>query len=165
MSSELAKGLLIASCVIVVVSAGFMTFSTPKNTSAADLDVYVKCQACGEAKIYSSEDFTELAREQFNELKSSDPDLVDEIIGEFTAVSSGYGMRPEMTTGTSDTRAEKMIILSWGSMIKDIPMKCEKCGAYECFGAFKCKKCGEICVIENPQDRSTKTCSKCRGEL
>ncbi len=165
MSSELAKRLLVASCVIVVVSAGFMTFSTPKNAGVADLDVYVKCQACGETKIYSSEDFTELAQKQFDELKSSDPDLVDEIIGEFTAVSSGYGMRPEMASGTSDARAEKLIILSWGSMIKDIPMKCEKCGAYECFGAFKCKKCGEICVIENPQDRSTKTCSKCRGEL
>ena len=164
MSSELAKRLLIASCVIVVVSAGFMTFSTPKNAGASDLDVYVKCQACGETKIYSPEDFAELARKQFDELKVSDPDLVDEIIGEFTAVSSGYGMRPEMASGTNDAGAEKLIVLSWGSMIKDIPMICEKCGEYECFRAFKCKKCGEICVVKTPLDRSTKTCSKCRGD-
>ena len=76
MSSELAKGLLIASCVMVIVSAGFMMFSTP-SAGAADLGVYVKCQGCAEVKSYSSEDFTELARQQLNELKSSDADLVD----------------------------------------------------------------------------------------
>ena len=163
MSSGLAKGLLVASCVIVIVSAGFMTFSTSTDTRTSDMDVYVKCQACGEVKIYRSEDFAELAQKQLNELKSSDPDLIDEIMDEFAAVTSRDGMPPDMTPGMSDARAEKMIIISWGSKDKDIPMKCEKCGKYECFKAFKCKKCNEIFVTETPQERSAKTCSKCRG--
>jgi len=163
MSRELAKGLLVASFVIVIVSAGFMMFSNPTNAGAADLGVYVKCQACDEVKSYSLKDFTELARQQLNELKSSDPDLVDEIIGEFTAVTSSHGMPPEMTSGNSDAGAEKKILVFWGSREKDIPVKCEKCGEYECFRAFKCKKCGEICVIETPRDGLIKTCSKCRG--
>ena len=162
MSCELAKGLLVASFVIVIVSAGFMMFSASTNAGAADLGVYVKCQACGEVKSYSLKDFTELARKQLNELKSSDQDLVDEIIGEFTAVTSSHGLPPEMTSGTSDDGAEKIIIF-WGSKEKDIPVKCEKCGEYECFKAFKCKKCDEIYVIERPQDGLIKICSKCRG--
>jgi len=68
MSSELAKGLLVASFVLVIVSTGFMTFSTPTNTRISDKDVLVKCQACGEVKIYGSEEFTELARTQLDEL-------------------------------------------------------------------------------------------------
>jgi len=164
MSCELAKGLLVASFVLVIVSAGFMMFSTPTNAGAADLGVYVKCEACGEVKSYSLKDFTELARKQLKELKSSDPDLVDEIIGEFTAVTSSHGMPPEMTPGNSDAGAEKKILIFWGSKEKDIPVKCEKCGEYECFKAFKCKKCGEIFVIETPQDGLIKICSKCRGK-
>ena len=163
MSSELAKRFVAASCVIVIVSAGFMTFSTPTDTRISDKDVLVKCQACGEVKIYSSEEFTELARKQLNELKSSDPDLVDEIIGEFTAVTSGYGTPANRTSAQSDADIEKKVILSWGSKDKDIPVTCEKCGEYECFKAFKCKKCDDIFVIETPQDRLIKTCSKCRG--
>jgi len=164
MSSELAKGLLVASFVIVIVSAGFMMFSASTNAGAADLGVYVKCQACGEVKSYSLKDFTELARKQFNELKSSDPDLVDEIMGEFTAVTSSHGMPPEMTSETSDDGAGEKIIIFWGSKEKDIPVKCEKCSEYECFKAFKCKKCGEIFVIETPQDGLIKICSKCKGK-
>ena len=154
MSSELAKGLLVGSCVIVIVSAGFMTFSTPTSVGAADLDVYVKCQACGEVKFCRSEDFAELAQKQLNELKSSDPDLVDEIMDEFAAVT----MRVPQPSAI-----EKRIFIFWGDFDKDLPATCEKCGEYECFKAFKCKKCNEIFVIETPQERSAKTCSKCRG--
>ena len=158
MSSELAKGLLVGSCVIVIVSAGFMTFSTPTSVGAADLDVYVKCQACGEVKFCRSEDFAELAQKQLNELKSSDPDLVDEIMYDLVTV-----IRRPMMPPPSDAQIERRIIALWGSKDMDIPVKCEKCGEYECFKAFKCKKCNEIFVIETPQDRSTKTCSQCRG--
>ena len=163
MSSELAKGLLVASFVLLMVSVGFMTFGTPENAGAADLDVYVRCQACSEAKTYSSEDFAELARKQLNELKSSDPDLVDEIMDEFAAIPSRFGRSPELTSGTSDAGTEKKIIIFWGSKDRDIPVKCAKCGEYECFKAFKCKKCDEIFVIETPRDGFIKTCSKCRG--
>ncbi|MBN2377687.1 MAG: hypothetical protein JXD22_14920 [Sedimentisphaerales bacterium] len=162
MSSKLAKRLLIASCVIVIVSVGFMVFSTP-NAGAANLDVYVKCQACGEAKTYSSKDFAELARKQLNELKSSDPDLFDEIKDEFAIVSERYGLPPESVPTLSDAEIEKRLISSWGSKEKDIPIKCEKCGEYECFRALKCKKCGEIFDIKKPQDKLIKTCPKCRG--
>ena len=164
MSSELAKGLLIASCVIVIVSAGFMMFSTPTNAGAAELDIYVKCQACGEVKSYSSEDFAELARKQFDELKSSDPDLVDDIMYDISTVLVRDDLLVDMMPAQSDAQIERRVIALWGSKTKDIPVKCEKCGAYECFRAFKCKKCNEIFIIETPLDELNKTCSKCRGK-
>ena len=163
MSSELAKGLLVASCVMVIVSAGFMMFSAPTSAGAADLGVYVKCEACSEAKSYSGEDFSELAQKQFNELKSSDPDLVADIKYDISAVPVRDDLPADMTPKLSDEQLEIRIIGLWGSKIKDIPMKCEKCGKYECFKAFKCKKCGEIFVIETPRDEFGKTCSKCGG--
>ena len=67
MSSELAKGLLVASCILVIVSAGFMMFSAPSNADMASLDVYMKCQACGEVESYTLDDFAVFARKQFDE--------------------------------------------------------------------------------------------------
>ena len=123
MSSELAKRLLIASCVIVVVSAGFMMFSTPANVSTIDSDIYVKCQACGETKIYSTEDFAELARKQFNELKNSDPDLIDDIMYDVSSTLARDNAPVELMPAQSDVQVERRIIVLWGSKIENIPMK------------------------------------------
>ena len=164
MSSELAKGLLIASFVVVIVSVGFMMFSSPANVGTADLVIYVKCQSCGEMKSYRSEDFAVLARKQFDELKNSDPDLVDDIMYNISSALARDNAPVELMPAQSNAQVERRIIVLWGSKTKDIPMYCEKCGAYECFRAFKCRKCNEIFVIESPQDELTKTCSKCRGK-
>ncbi|MBN2377375.1 MAG: hypothetical protein JXD22_13310 [Sedimentisphaerales bacterium] len=161
MSSELAKSLLVASCVIVIVSTGFIMFSTSSSAVAVDLGVYVKCEACGAVKSYSGEDFTKLAEKQFNELKSTDPELVADIKYEISAIPVRDDMPANMLPKPSDEQLEQRIIALWGSKARDIPMKCEKCGKYECFKAFKCKKCGEIFVIEKPQEEFSKMCSKC----
>ena len=121
MSSKLSKILLIASCVIVIVSVAFMMFGT-SNAGAENSDVYVKCQACGEAKTYSPKDFADLAQKQLNELKSSNPDLFNEIKGEFAIVSERYGLPPELAPKLSDEEIEQRIIHSWGSLDKDIPV-------------------------------------------
>ncbi|MBN2377823.1 MAG: hypothetical protein JXD22_15605 [Sedimentisphaerales bacterium] len=163
MSSELAKGLLVASCVLVIVSAGFMMFSTPSSADMVGLDVYLKCQACGDVKSFTLDDFAIFARKQFDELKIADPDLVNDIMNDFAQAPAESEMPVDPATVT-DAEIERRIIAAWGDMTEDLPAKCEACGKYASYRALNCRKCNEIFIIETLLDKVSMTCPKCRGK-
>lgn len=124
----------------------------------------LKCQACGELKSYGLVTYADVSQKLFKELQSSDLGLADGILDGIVKVSVWDDM-PEssMPALTNKMLGEKLFIY-WGSKAMDIPAKYEKCGEYECFKAVKCKTCNEVFVVETPQDKFNKTCSKCKGK-
>ena len=154
---------LLVSFILLFVGVGFSIYAELTKTNGGTREkVAIKCtnENCDYSDILSYDESLEWTKEQYENLKQSNPDLANQLVYKIlNRLQSSLGNEAGASAMTQES-AEALLLRDWGSGESNLPFVCPKCAEKKVFKAILCGKCGNIFFPDSTR-RYIDECPQC----